>query len=157
MGKGLSGTVFFFLGVLAFSFGVSAPAASEVSCPPVSSSEQQVSTPPSTYNPFYKKWLDANGIDIVGSDQVCDRTLQVAAEIVREMLIERPDIRENLITQHHFVAVFAVSEKMTDLPEDQDLKGIAIDPTRTYDTVCGGGGGDGEAYYSLRTQFDWSE
>ena len=39
------------------------------------------------------------------------------------------------------ISIFAVSEKMTDLPEDRDLTGVWIDPahTRKYYDTCGGG------------------
>ena len=119
--------------------------ASTDSCPNSSSDDPNVSQPPSNFSPFYQKYIDASGIAIVGSKSVCDRSLQVAYEIINEMLSMRPDIRTKLIEQNIFVAVFAVNEKMTNIPENQDLAGKWADPTktRTFDDLCGSGGVNG--------------
>lgn len=116
--------------------------ASAFNCPQVLPDAPQVSTPPADTPPFYSKYIDAQGIPILGSSQVCDRSLQVAHEIVLHMLSLRPDYHLRLKEKDVKVVVFAVNEKMTDLPEDRDLEGVWVDSahTRKYDDLCGGGG-----------------
>jgi hypothetical protein len=47
--------------------------------------------------PFYRKFLDANGLPIVSSERVPDAALREAAWIVNRMLADRPDVRRALI------------------------------------------------------------
>lgn len=111
-------------------------------CPIPSLSGPAVSAPPASFDIFYQKYIDDSGIAIVGSKNVCDRSLQIAFEIINKMLSSRPDIKANLVKQNLVIAVFGASEKMTDLPEDRDLAGKWIDlgHTRKFDDTCGGGG-----------------
>ena len=124
------------------ALGNQAFASPAIVCPTVSFLSPSVSAAPIGTDPFYTKYIDAEGIPILASDQVCDRSLQVAYEIVTHMLSMRPDYLQNLITKGVKVSVFAINESMTDLPEDRDLTGVWIDPpadTRTYSDTCGGG------------------
>ena len=73
-------------------------------------------------DPFYKKCLDANGLPVVSSAKVPDRALRAAAAIVRGMLARRPDILKALVAGKVRLAVMAVSETTTDIPEHSDLK-----------------------------------
>lgn len=111
-------------------------------CPPPVREAPTVARPPSGIDIFYKKYIDADGIPILASEKVCDRSLQIAYAIVSEMLSIRHDIRKNLLRKRTRVAIFALNEKMTDLPEDRDLKGVYTDSSRTrsFDDTCGGGG-----------------
>src|SRR5262249_25337010 len=43
-------------------------------------------------DPFYKKYTDATGIAVVGSDKVPDAAILVARDIVNHMLAKRPDV-----------------------------------------------------------------
>jgi hypothetical protein len=72
-------------------------------------------------SPFYKKYLDANGLAILGSEKVSDAALQEAAGIVDAMLGTRDDIRRALIRNRVRVAVMAPTELTTDIPEHGDL------------------------------------
>jgi hypothetical protein len=72
-------------------------------------------------SPFYKKFADARGLPILGSDKVSDAALQEAAEIVNAMLGARDDIRRALIRNRVRVAVMAPTELTTDIPEHADL------------------------------------
>ena len=72
-------------------------------------------------SPFYKKYIDAKGLAILGSDKVSNAALQEAAEIVDAMLGTRDDIRRALIRNRVRVAVMAPAELTTDIPEHSDL------------------------------------
>jgi hypothetical protein len=71
--------------------------------------------------PYYRKYLDAQGIPIVSSGRVPDRALREAREIVNHMLRMRPDVRRALVSAHARVAVMAESEVTTDIPEHAHL------------------------------------
>jgi hypothetical protein len=70
---------------------------------------------------FYKKYVDAKGLPVLGSDKVSDAALLEAAAIVDAMLAPRDDIRRALIGNRVRVAVMAPSELTTDIPEHSDL------------------------------------
>jgi len=123
-------------------FAASAFADPSIPCPPISFLSPLVSEVPAGTNPFYSKYIDAEGIPILASNQVCDRSLQVAYETVVHMLSMHPDYLQSLASKGVKISIFAVNETMTDLPEDRDLAGVWIDPpadTRTYSDTCGGG------------------
>ena len=111
-------------------------------CPPLDPQGPKIVSPSNAFNAFYTKTIDKPGLQIVASSSTCDRTLQVAYEIAHEMLSKRPDIESRLIAQKAFIAIFSVTEKLTDLPEDHDLAGKPTggDPSLTFDDLCGGGG-----------------
>src|SRR5687768_509555 len=48
-------------------------------------------------DPFYKKYVDAQGIPVVSSEKTPDAALLMARDIVQFMLSERPDLRHELI------------------------------------------------------------
>ena len=72
-------------------------------------------------DPFYEKYLDAGGIPVVSSSLVPDAALISAREIIDEMLAFRPDIRTTIAETGVRVAIMAVSEVTTDIPEHSDL------------------------------------
>lgn len=72
-------------------------------------------------SPFYKKYLDAKGLAIVGSEKVSDAALVEARDIVNSMLWDREDIRKAIIRNKIRVAVMAPTEQTTDIPEHSDL------------------------------------
>lgn len=72
-------------------------------------------------DPFYKKYANAAGIPVVGSDKPADRALELACMLVNEMLSERPDARAALIADKVTFAIVAKSEQTTDIPEYRDL------------------------------------
>jgi hypothetical protein len=72
-------------------------------------------------DPFYRKYLDAGGIPVVGSRHVLDQALELARDIVNAMLRKRPDVRAALVAQHVRVAVMARSEVTTHIPEHADI------------------------------------
>ncbi len=95
-----------------------------------------VAAPPAALrlDPFYAKYLDANGIAVVGSARVPDAALAIARDIVAEMLGHRPDIRAELVRQGVRVGVMAAEESTTDLPEQRHWKKPAPDDRRL--TIC---------------------
>lgn len=66
---------------------------------------------------FYKKHVNAGGIPVLGSGRVSDAALLEAADIVDHMLAGRDDVRRAIANNHVRVAVMAVSEFTTDVPE----------------------------------------
>nr|WP_299905716.1 glycoside hydrolase [Sphingomonas bacterium] len=94
-----------------------------------------VTAPPRTLaaDPFYAKYVDADGIPILSSARAPDRALLTAQAIVRGMLAHRPDLARTLVAWHFRVAVMAPDEGTTDLPEQRDWKKpTRDDPRLTY-------------------------
>ena len=79
--------------------------------------------PPALHlDPFYTRYLDAAGIPVIGSARVPDAALEVARDLVTEMLATRPDLARALVARGQRVAVMAADETTTDLPEQRDWK-----------------------------------
>jgi hypothetical protein len=75
------------------------------------------------YDPtFYKKYVDAHGIPVIGSEKVPDRALLMARDIVVYMLGNRPDIRREMVAKRYRVGIMAITEMTTDIPEQRDRK-----------------------------------
>lgn len=72
-------------------------------------------------DPFYTKYLSANGLPIVSSQVVPDKALFVARDIVIHMLSKRPDVRQKLIDNHVRVGVMGKNQVATDIPEHRLL------------------------------------
>jgi hypothetical protein len=68
-------------------------------------------------DPFYKKYVDADGIPVVSSERVPDEALLVARDIVNSMLAMRPDIRKALIDAKWRTGVIGETEMTMDIPE----------------------------------------
>src|SRR5688572_15336127 len=75
------------------------------------------------YNPFYKKYIDANGIPIISSDKVPDAALLQARKIVVQMLSNvKLRVAAKTIAQNKIrIAVMSKDELTTDIPEHSDL------------------------------------
>lgn len=97
-------------------------------CAEVAQSDIQVTSVPADLRKadelsvFYQKYVDANGLPILGSERVSDEALIEAANIVNSMLKNRNDLRDALIQNHVRVAVMAPTEQTTDIPEHSDLR-----------------------------------
>src|SRR5436190_17182377 len=100
------------LGFFVANAGHAQTAASEVTAPPASLQ----------LDPFYKKYVNADGLPIVSSEKTADEALYTAQEIVNTMLQKREDIRAQLIKKKTRVLVMAQSEMETDLPERSEMK-----------------------------------
>src|SRR5918993_315589 len=73
-------------------------------------------------SPFYKKYVDAEGIPVIASEKVPDAALLVARDIVNSMLAARPDIRKALIGRRWRTGVIAETEMTMDIPEYSKMK-----------------------------------
>ena len=69
----------------------------------------------------------AIGIRVISSANVPDEALLVTRDIVRHMLLKRPDLRADIIQRGGRVGVMAVTEMTTDIPEQRDWKKPALD------------------------------
>ena len=72
-------------------------------------------------DPFYRKYIDAQGLPVVSSSKVPDKALYRARDIINEMLANRSDLRATIAGLGVRVAVMAQSEVTTDIPEHGDL------------------------------------
>lgn len=72
-------------------------------------------------DPFYEKYVNADGLAIVSSGKVPDAALERARDIIDDMLANRADIRATMARWGMIVAIMAVSEVTTDIPEHSDL------------------------------------
>ena len=73
------------------------------------------------FDAFYTQFVDAGGIPIVASGKVRATALLRACLIVEHIVSARSDVREAMIQNHQSVAVMAVNEVTTDIPEYRDL------------------------------------
>lgn len=91
--------------------------------PPTGPCEVAVVAPPAELGlaPFYRKYLDADGIPVLGSAVVSDAALRAACRIVRAMTGARTDVRDEMVARGARVAVMARTEVTTDIPEHADL------------------------------------
>jgi hypothetical protein len=102
----------------------------------------KVTPPPASLNlnPFYKKYLDANGIAIVSSWRVPDSALYKAREIICFMTNDLPkNVLEQMQKVGSRVGVMARYEGTTDIPEHAYL---ANDTSINWDLRARGLGGD---------------
>lgn len=72
-------------------------------------------------DPFYVKYLDGYGTPVVSSGKVSDEALARACRITGNMVSLREDVRRALASNNHRVAVIAVDERTTDIPEYANL------------------------------------
>lgn len=71
---------------------------------------------------FYQQYLDADGIPVVASAAVNPYALHEAAWILENMLAVRPDISAAISSTQVRLAIMAVDEFTTDIPEYADLQ-----------------------------------
>jgi len=85
-------------------------------------------------SPFYKKFVSAGGIPIVGSEKVSDYAFLEAAYIINNMLAGREDLRQAIIRNKIRVAIMAPTELTTDITEfnahELQLLGLLAIPCR---------------------------
>ena len=73
-------------------------------------------------NPFYTKYVDAQGIPVISSDKAPDDALLVARDIINSMLAKRPDLRAAMIARKWRTGVIAEVEMTMDIPEYSRMK-----------------------------------
>ncbi len=72
-------------------------------------------------DPFYEKYVDADGLPIVSSAKVPDEALFRARDIIGEMLINRPSLMATIAGSGRVMAIAARSEVLTDIPGYRDI------------------------------------
>ncbi|MDE2746359.1 MAG: hypothetical protein OXI41_10320 [Chloroflexota bacterium] len=72
----------------------------------------------------FDKYLDADGIAIIATENVADEALFRAAAIFDDMLVNRPDIREILIRQRVHIVVVGHDEQTFDLTPYRQYRDI---------------------------------
>jgi hypothetical protein len=89
-------------------------------------------------DPFYKKHVDLEGLPILTSEKVTDAGLVEARYLIRQMLVERPDILKEMVRRGVRFVVMAPTEMTTDVPEQRHMKN---DPKTDWDKRARGLGG----------------
>ena len=105
----------------------------------------EITAPPAALklDPFYKKYMDANGIPVISSHRVPDSALVKAWEIVYFMTKDLPaKVLKNMQKEGARMGVMARYEGTTDIPEHAHL---ANDTTLNWDVRARGLGGDLES------------
>ncbi|MEZ6127850.1 MAG: hypothetical protein R3C59_04150 [Planctomycetaceae bacterium] len=84
----------------------------------------QVTVPPAELklDPFYSKYVSANGYPIIASDKVSDYALLEARYLVNLMLAKRPDVRDAMINSGSRLIVMSHDEFTTQIPEHSHLR-----------------------------------
>jgi hypothetical protein len=72
-------------------------------------------------SPFYRQWLDAGGLPVVGSERVSPYALHEAHFLIEQLLEKRPDVRRAIVRAGVRVAIMATTERTTEIPEHSDL------------------------------------
>ncbi|HZJ48754.1 MAG TPA: hypothetical protein VFD97_06945 [Acidimicrobiia bacterium] len=70
---------------------------------------------------FYRKTCDQNGIAIVAAESVDDAALEAAAARMAGLFAERPELADAVAGAIDHVAIIGANERITDLPEFEDL------------------------------------
>lgn len=91
-------------------------------------------------DPFYRKYLNADGMPIVAPEEVPDAALFQAREILDEMLANRADLPTTIASQGVRVAVMSESSDLSDLPEFRDFADREFSPGESWDERTRGGG-----------------
>jgi Glycoside hydrolase 97. len=68
-------------------------------------------------DPFYKKYIDADGIPVVSSGNVHDEALLKARDIIIGMLSKRKDVAHKMVENKCKVMILGQKEEVCDLPE----------------------------------------
>lgn len=85
----------------------------------------QLTAPPKSIglDPFYQKYLDADGVLIYSSAKVADEALFRAAAIIDDLLVNRPDVRKIMAQWGLNVAIAGQDEATHELPDFSYVKG----------------------------------
>lgn len=88
-------------------------------------------------DPFYTKYLDCDGIPVMGSDRVDDRAFYRLQELLDNVLVNRPDLRQAMAAEGFRCIIIAEEEQVTDVPEYANMK-----PKDYWNQRARGFGGD---------------
>ena len=84
---------------------------------PVVYTGDHVIKPPNGVHPFYKKYINADGIVIVGSENVADAALLDARRTILRLTSKRPDVHKAIVANNARISIMAFAETASDLPE----------------------------------------
>ena len=87
-----------------------------ITLPPVTL-KQHLEYKESALDPYYRKYIDANGMPIVASRFVADSALVQARKIIIAMLEKIPEAQEHMLAAHFRVGIIGKNENVTDMPE----------------------------------------
>jgi hypothetical protein len=104
---------------------------------PAASCEMTPVDAPNPTDPFYEKYLDANGIPVLASAAVSDQAVKTACIVIVRMLSRRDDVRQAMIGQQMHFVVIGRNEKTTDMPDYRNL--YALFPNGDWDNQRGVG------------------
>ena len=71
--------------------------------------------------PFYRQWVDVEGLPVVASEKVNPYALKEAAWLIRRMIGHRPEVLRAMVKNRVRVSVMAYNEMTTRIPEHSDL------------------------------------
>ena len=99
-----------------------------------------ITAPPASLNlnPFYRKYIDADGIPVISSDKVPDEALFRVRTMAQAMLKKNAAVRTKMISYHARIGIMGKDEVTTDIPEHAFL---ASDPNTDWDKRARGLGG----------------
>ena len=105
---------------------------------PAKSRRYEVTPPPASLkaNPYYSKYINADGYPILASKRVDDYALKEAAFLVEQLLAHRPDVKRAMVDSGSRLLIIAHNEFTTDLPEFAHLR-----PKDYWDARARGTGG----------------
>lgn len=92
--------------------------------PATSAADYRVTEPSAELklDPFYRKYVNANGYPVISSAKVNDYALKEAAYLIDMMLAQRPDVRKAMIASGSRMIVMAHDECTTDVPEHSHMR-----------------------------------
>ena len=113
-----------------------------------SAASEKVSTVPDSLGlaPFYKKYLNAEGLPVVSSNKVCDEALERTRTVILQMLSKRPDVKDYMVSKGCRVMIIGATEEVCDLPEYAKI--CTPDSTAYWNKRARGFGGAPEDDYS---------
>ncbi len=102
--------------------------------------EPKVTSPPTALglDPFYQKYINADGIPVISSGKVPDQALIRVMNMANQMLEKSPAVRQKMISHHSRIGIMSKDEVTTDIPEHAFL---ANDPNTDWDKRARGLGG----------------
>ena len=102
-------------------------------------------------HPFYKKYIETEGLYVTSSEKVADEALLKACDILSLMLSKRPDVKAHMVEQGCHVMIIGRDEETCDIPEFAHIcttpdsikfwnwraRGFGGAPEDTYSSSCG--------------------
>lgn len=87
-------------------------------------------------HPFYQKYLDCDGLPVIGSERVDDKAFYRVQALLDKIFRNRPDIREAMVKEESRYIIIAQDEEVTDIPDYAHLE-----PKSYWDQRARGFGG----------------